>query len=634
MADVFRGPLVVGRRDPPPTTASTLFLTASLLVTTLAFAPLPIGAQSFPQQLQHELHQVSLNADTTRGTPKTLLLDAQRPVGAVSTLVPDRLHWLPDDSTNGIPENLRVLVAPVVVTAHFPPARYPWLLADTTQAQPVTLRALPPAPFVVQLDIEPLRYPWVLPDTSRGGQQLRPDAQAPVGSAASVVTPDQLRRLVDTSTGTPAVLRAVTPPAPFVPPLDVEQQRYPGLPDDTSAGTPVTLRPDAQAPVGIAQTYSPPDRVRPVVDTSTGVAGVLRPDAQAPVGTGQTYTPPDRIRAIAQVQPQSQLLTLLALQAPFIPTPHVYVLRYPWLPDDTSTSTAETLRPDAQVPTGTQQTYTPPDRIRPVIDTTVGVPNALRTFIPPPPFVPAPQFAPVWYAERPSEVVHLGIPKALIADAQAPIGANQTYTSPDRVRPVVDTSTGTAFVLRAVLPPFVPPMHFVPVWYAERPSEVVRLGTPKTITVEQPPVGKVQTYTPADRIRPVTDTSTGISFGLRTFVPAAPFTPGPHYAPIWYVARPSEVVHLGTPKALIADARPPIGMVQTYMLPTLVRNVVNTSLNVPTVLLVITPIQPLITQAMLDPNYVGTPVARRFIAAEPARSFRGREPQRKFTGKE
>lgn len=542
MADVFRAPLVVGRRDTPVQRPSSIFAIASLLVTTLAFAPIPVGAQSFPLQDEHG-RRLSLNQDSTHGSPKTLLADAQRPVGGASHVgtPPTRpAQWLNPDTTQDSPQTLRAdaqkptFVAPgfALDTAR---ARA-WLPADTTAGQPMTLRPIP-APLTPAPDIEPLRIPWLPADSTRGTPQtLRADAQAPVGTAATFTAPDRQRWLpADTTSSIPSAVRT---PAPFVPAPYLQALRVPWLPADTTLGSAQTLRPDSQAPVGDAQTFTAPDRAR-----------WLPADASASL--------PSTLRAF--------------IPAPFAIAPDVEPARLPWLPSDSSRSSPKTLLADARAPVGTAQTIIQPDKLRWLTDTTQGTPAALRAIVPAP-FVPAPDLEVLrrpWLAAELTQ----GTPETLRQDAQAPVGKAQTASAPERARWLpADTSRAAA---KAIPAPFIPAPDVEPVrrpWLAPDTAA----GTPKTLFADsRAPVGTAQTNFAPDRARHLEDTTAGTGVGLRTVV-APPFVPAPHLAPVAYIARPFDVVPLGVPKTLVADAQLPVRNLQ-HTPPDAVRPVVDTS---------------------------------------------------------
>ena len=86
MADIFRPPLVQGAKKWPD--IGTTFVN-NLLATTLAVVvviELPPGANSFPLQAQHPSHTLSINADTSKGVPETLLPVAPAPFVEQPTL--------------------------------------------------------------------------------------------------------------------------------------------------------------------------------------------------------------------------------------------------------------------------------------------------------------------------------------------------------------------------------------------------------------------------------------------------------------------------------------------------------------------------------------------------------------------
>src|SRR5208282_5970808 len=89
MATLFR-PVEVNKREVPLVyLGTTLFIVSSLLTTTLA--PLPQAEPRAPTiQRQTGFPANWQPADTTRGTPKTLIADIPRPFPAQSLLVPQQ----------------------------------------------------------------------------------------------------------------------------------------------------------------------------------------------------------------------------------------------------------------------------------------------------------------------------------------------------------------------------------------------------------------------------------------------------------------------------------------------------------------------------------------------------------------
>jgi len=338
MADVFRGPLYVNRREASPCHRVFAFVVPSLLATVLAVAgqiPLPLGAaHALPLQVLPPKSQLVQNADTTRGSPKGLLADAQLPFQALKVTAPDRRRPV-TDTTKGQPLTLKAAVAPVVVPPHFAPPPRPdrnrlppdtsrgainadaqapagesaaWApialvrnVVDTTQSQPLTLQAIVP-PFVPAPHIGPLRFWWQPPDTSwSAAKAIIADAQLPF-QITQQTAPDRIRPVVDTSESAYALQNAVVIP-PFVPAPHYGPVKFWWQPQDSSEGTPKGLTQDGQVPFAIlAQTA--PDRTRPVADTSQSAFAV-----------------------------QNQIVA-----APFVPAPHVAPAKFQWQPPDGSVS--------------------------------------------------------------------------------------------------------------------------------------------------------------------------------------------------------------------------------------------------------------------------------------------------------
>jgi hypothetical protein len=208
VADILRGPLYVNRRQAGWQPA--VFVASSLLLTTLIATTLPQGAQataSAPSRKQ-------LNANTSQGTPLTLLSAVPAPVvNAPQPTVP-RKAWIPADTSAGMAKVLRPeLVLPVGggQTASAPPR--PRLVVDTSASQPLVLQqAPPPPPFFNPQNFFAPKKPWIPPDTSRGiPKPLYADAAVPFKSTTQVNVPWRKRAVFDTSKGTPVALYFVPP---------------------------------------------------------------------------------------------------------------------------------------------------------------------------------------------------------------------------------------------------------------------------------------------------------------------------------------------------------------------------------------------------------------------------------------
>ena len=303
-----------------------------------------------------------LPADATKGTPKTLITELVQPAGTVAPfIVPIATRiagWLPADTSQGVAKTLRPeLVKPFFVAPQFAPSAKPiagWLPADTSQGQNPDLRVPPVVtspPFLTPTLSPQLRW-WqpadssesvpktllsevTLPfsvlnqslvdnpfrsieDTSQGLQNVLRTIPLPPGSAiwvsspsywykpldSSIGTPellrpelvlpfaaqqqqriDLVRSVTDTSIGSSVTLQVVLPPPPFVITPHFAPLRYWWQPEDTSAGIAKVLYSDSTFAI-VNLSYPVPDRFRPVSDTSQGTAQyvfVIPPPPPAPV---------------------------------------------------------------------------------------------------------------------------------------------------------------------------------------------------------------------------------------------------------------------------------------------------------------------------------------------------------------
>lgn len=344
MADVIRGPLLVNERQRAPLHRLSQFVFPSLLVTTLGVVsgvPLPASAAHVQPAQVHVRPGLFPNADTSHGSPKTLLADKQLPVFVLPALWQGqhgKLEWLNPDTSRGTPKALFAdKQLPFEPAPQFAPVAKPSPVVDTSIDTPLALLTvvLPP-PLVVAPNYPPPRLLWLPADTSRGVPKgLIPDAQAPVFVPPHLAPNAKQAPTPDTSQDTPLGLLAALAP-PFVPAPHYPPPRLMWLPADTTLGTPKWVRPDAQLPFPAMQ-QTAPDRVRPAVDTTLG-------------------TPPP-------------LVTVLI--PPTVVAPHFGPSSRPlngWLPADATRATPKALLADAQLPFAILQ---PPvlDRLRPVVDT-------------------------------------------------------------------------------------------------------------------------------------------------------------------------------------------------------------------------------------------------------------------------
>jgi hypothetical protein len=322
MADIFRGPLFIGKREFAPVLSVTALAVSSLLTTTLAvILSLPPGAQSLPPQVQHPGHQVALNQDTTCDSPQTLRPDKQLPffnaahfvqphkyrqwlnqdesAGTAKTLIRDNqapvfvpayfapsakavAGWLPADATRGTPKGLTAdKQLPFFVAPSFAPNAKPargLLPAETSLKQPITLQTIVlPPPIVPTVYLSPLRFWWMPDDSSSGIAKVAfADARLPFQSQPYTVDPEVRRWVVDTSLGSPAPIRTVVA-APLPPGLSahipVQRRTWPVV--DTSRGTPKGLTADAARPFPSTPFFAI-GRQFPIRDTSAGIAAPLR----------------------------------------------------------------------------------------------------------------------------------------------------------------------------------------------------------------------------------------------------------------------------------------------------------------------------------------------------------------------
>jgi len=524
-----------------------------VLVTGLATALMPIVPLPLPlqhnnetmvAQVHHPSHNLVINADTSRGTPKTLTQDATQQVRDYPFLQADgrAVYKIPLETSRGTP-----LVLTAAVVNPFLPAPH--------QAPP--------------------KVWWQPPDTSKGiPKTLTADATAPVGEqvdnfSAAWVDPQQTLLATNTSQSTPLTLfPAAAPPLP--PGQPTPQSVLPGpqrVQPESSTASPLALL--AQPlPVGAGTPQSVPDKPRwQPPDTTNTQPKTLYGDATTPA-LNSTWTPPDRVRPVVDTSLSTPGALLTAPLPPFTPPPHYAPIRYPWLPADTSQAAPKVTYGDLTTPFFVEP-HTAPDRIRPVVDTTQETPPILTAVLPPP-FVPAPHLAPQRYPWLPADTSQSS-GKATYADSTTPF-SNSTWTAPDRVRPVVDTSQSTPGSLLSIPPaPFVPPPHFAPVKFFWQPADTSQsvsallnpdstipfFNAPQFLADRVRPVVDTTQQSPliatavlpapivnapqfmVDRVRPVTDTSQSSPLALLSFL-APPFVPGPHYGPQRFIFQPAD----------------------------------------------------------------------------------------------
>lgn len=369
--DVIRGPTVQQSKTipPPVTVAQPPNLLTSTLAVTVAAPPIFTVVQPSLQWIKW------LSADSSRGTAKTLFDDAQLPIGDLPQWdAPDWQHQV-SSTPQGSPLVLRdVIVPPFTVEPHFVPAVPQRVLDDTTAGMVVELR---PTPFVPAVWQGVQRYPRGVSDTTRGA--INVDAQAPIGEAAAWAPIALVRNVVDTTQEQPVTLQTVVVASTAV----TRGLAFAKAPtavrnvEDTSQGSALTLQVVAP-PVVVSQGPSTQRRPWQPADTSQESGKVLIPDAQLPVGESATWAPVALVRNVVDTT-QKQPITL---QVIVVPPPIVNAVGYGpvhrWFqPFDGSEGTAKVLIPDQQFPVGENVQLTPPDRRRPVADTSGSTPVGL-----------------------------------------------------------------------------------------------------------------------------------------------------------------------------------------------------------------------------------------------------------------
>lgn len=214
MANIFRGPIYVGRREVPPTHWITAFAVPSLLATTLATAgtiPLPLGAAHLPPaQIYPQRHLLVQNADTSQGTPKALLADAQAPFFVRPHIGPQQPAFLPFDTSLGQSVLLKVAVVlpPFIPPPHYAPVRYLALSPDGSLGAPKTLFADKQLPFANLQHTPPdsIRPVWDTSQQSYGTTKPVVIAALPPGTALAFSAPGYAWSVTDVSRQSRAVL--------------------------------------------------------------------------------------------------------------------------------------------------------------------------------------------------------------------------------------------------------------------------------------------------------------------------------------------------------------------------------------------------------------------------------------------
>jgi hypothetical protein len=585
MANIFRAPLAVARREIPPVLqgfASGVIV--SLLVTVLGTLAMPAGKQTAPGAAQHP-SSLRTNANTSQGSPKTLLADAQYPVGTELPPSSVKLPWIVSGTALGSPATLRSTVAPVVPSQLNQPGR-----AADRAVNPDTTCSTPKVLFA--------------------------DAQPPIGAEVFPATLLHAARLavnVDTSrTATCLYVPVVTPPPFIVAPTAAWHQR-PSLSvgSETSQGTAKALIAETQQPVGTelqprlalqrsvgadtsqsafaalnAGVVAPPfvpgltafTALWPVTainaSTSQGTAKALIADAQQPVGTGlQPGLTPQRAIGLDTSRSAAPVLYVGVVAPPVIPTQTSFTGQWPATAVNASTSqgTAKALIVDAQQPVGTG--LQPGLALQRAIGLDTSRSAVALLALPAAPFVPA-SFISAPALLRLNVETSQALAKVLTADAQQPIGTELRFSSPQPRALGLDTSRSAAAFLALPAAPFTPASFIAaplprnigtetsqsfakaltadaqqPIgaertesWVLHAPSRVwanTSLSTPRTLVIVLPPVqGRGDSWV-------------GPIHKLRGFQPAS--------------------TAAGSPKTLTADAQRPVGTARTEAAPQRVR---------------------------------------------------------------
>lgn len=351
MADIARAPTFSRQhRRPEPSCLNGPNLLTSTLVVVAAALPFN-NSGAFPSQHQRPGHTRSVNADTSRGTPKTLTLDATVPFFNPGHIAPQpkARNGFVLDTSRGVPETLLPtgpVVAPFIpaptlqvdgrrivevrsdvppnLNTQFAPDQIATAVVETLPIyrQPITpantsyrnivaldLPALPP-PFVNAVHWAPARFWWQPDDSSSGTpKNFFSDSTTPTFNAPSLLI-DRLRPVADTSQGLNVALASFIPPAPFA------QRDWP---------TPISFRQFFEPGAG---SYQNPDRIPPALpptpqqDTFSGGTYGLWDFAEKKKRKRQPEEPPAIVEDLAQVvaknePPQQTEAAIRAVQPEF-----------------------------------------------------------------------------------------------------------------------------------------------------------------------------------------------------------------------------------------------------------------------------------------------------------------------------
>lgn len=217
MANILRSPTIQPEKRWPGSLSQ--FSTVNLLTSTLfvAAAALPFNnAEALPRSAQHPSYQLSINADTSKGTAKTLIGDATPPLSKPVPMWVERTRFLNANTSVGTAKTLIADAIPPIINQ---PGFSPLLVRsvqDTTQKSQITLLSAVPSPIVNPIALVAERSRWLPSDTSKPtAKVLFADAQAPIVNPP--IAPVALVRTVtDTTQDSPIVLLSAVPAPPIV----------------------------------------------------------------------------------------------------------------------------------------------------------------------------------------------------------------------------------------------------------------------------------------------------------------------------------------------------------------------------------------------------------------------------------
>ena len=304
--------------------------------------------------------------------------------------------------------------------------------------------------------------------------------QAPVGAATPQTALAQPVKVLDTSQSLPLVLVASTPPFVVLPTVAPDRAHW--QTQDTSQTAWAVLQAVSAPFAGLE--FLQVDRSRNnLPDTTQQQPKVLYGDATVPVSNLQ-QTPPDRVRAVVDTSQGTGIALTIPVTPPVVNLPGFAPYKFWWQPADTSAGSAKVTFTDATVPVfNAPQLLT--DRVRAVVDTTQQSPP-VTTAVLPPPVVVAPGFQ--------------------VARAPAVTDSSQS-SSPA--------------LLQLTAPPVVPPEFLAPVRFWYQPRDTSQAMAKVLFVDGQMPFANPQMFL-QDRVRPVADTSFGMTGVLRILGPVWP----------------------------------------------------------------------------------------------------------------